>query len=90
MALPLILPMGFIAVYGTGTTISASGVSNTTPDGILRWGNIYNVWAGGETYIYGGDNVMFKETDVTVRLASGSAVYTILPARLVTKEELAP
>jgi hypothetical protein len=86
-ALPIFLPNGTIAVYGTGSTTSPSGISNTTADGEMRWGSVYQIWNGGATYVYGGDNVMFKETDVVCRLAYNNIPYTIVPARLVTKQE---
>ena len=85
--LPIFLPNGYIAVYGAGSTVSPSGISNITPQGVMRWGSVYQVWAGGETYVYGGDSVMFKETDVFCRLAYNTIPYTILPARLVTVQE---
>jgi len=84
--LPIVLPIGHIAIYGTGTMVSSSGVANTAPNGILRWGSIYQVWDGGATYIYGGDTVMFKESDVVCRIASQNIPYTIVPARLATKD----
>jgi hypothetical protein len=86
-ALPIILPSGTIAVYGMGTTLSPSGISNINPDGQLRWGSVYQVWSGGETFVYGGDNVMFREEDIICRLAYGNIPYTIVPARLATVQE---
>lgn len=90
MSLPITLPTGYIAIYGTGTPTSPSGISNIDPNGVIRWGSVYQVWDGGATYIYGNDNVMFKESDVFCRLAAASPanwVYTVIPARLVTKQE---
>lgn len=81
---PIILPVGFVAVYGPGfSTPTPQGVIN--PPGTL-WGSVYNVWDGGATYVYNGDSVSFREEDVRCRLAIGSARYTIVPARLATKE----
>lgn len=85
MSLPITLNVGTVAVYGDGST-------GTTPQGILlgtdmKWGSIYNVWDGGQVFVYSGDTVTFKENDVIVRLAIGSAHYTILPCKLVTKED---
>jgi hypothetical protein len=85
--LPISLPAGHVLVYGMGTTVSPSGVENTSASGGLRWGNIYQIWDGGETYVYGGDNIMFKETDVVCRLAYGGIPYTLVPARLATIQE---
>ena len=86
--LPIVLPTGYIAVYGTGTTVSPSGIGNIDPSGIMRWGTVYQIWDGGAPFIYGGDSVMFKETDVTTRLAYGGIPYTIVPARLATVQEV--
>lgn len=86
--LPITLATGQVAIYGTGTTVSPNGLSNINADGILRWGSIYQVWPGGETYIYGNDNVMFNEKDVVCRIVSSANIpYTIIPARLATKQE---
>lgn len=85
--LPIILPTGYVAVYGTGSSLSPNGITNINPDGPMKWGSIYQVWPGGETYIYGNDNVMFLENDVTCRLSYSNIPYTIIPARLVTKQE---
>lgn len=85
--LPITLATGQIAVYGMGTAVSPSGISNINADGVFRWGSVYQVWPGGETYIYGGDNVMFNNNDVVCRLSYNNIPYTIVPARLATKQE---
>lgn len=85
--LPITLSAGQVAIYGMGTTVSPSGIGNITADGVFRWGSIYQVWPGGETYIYGGDNVMFNEKDVVCRLAYSGIPYTIVPANLATKQD---
>lgn len=86
-SLPFTLKAGQVLVYGMGTDVSPSGISNISADGALRWGSIYQVWPGGETYIYGGDNVMFNENDVVCRLAYNNIPYTVVPARLATKQD---
>lgn len=83
-SLPITLPVGVVAVYGNGSqTPTPQGIIN--PPGTL-WGSIYNVWDGGQVFVYGGDTVSFRNKDVICRLAIGSAHYTILPCKLVTKE----
>lgn len=86
MSFPFTLPVGMISIYGIGS-------DGITPSGIVlqpnqRYGSVYNVWDGGRTFVYGGDPVIWKEEDTYCRLVIGSAQYTILPARLVTKDTL--
>lgn len=82
--LPIILPAGFIAVYGQGTSgIMPSGA--VTPANVL-FGSVYNIWAGGQTYVYGGDVVYWQDDKNIVRLATAGGTFTLLPARLVTKD----
>lgn len=80
--LPITLPAGMIAVYGTGDTgMMPSGATIPTD---YRFGSVYNIWAGGQTYVYGGDTVYWKESDTNVRLATAGGTFTLVPARLVT------
>lgn len=84
MALPIILPSGTIAVYGVGQ-------SGAMPSGVIvettwRFGTIYNIWDGGATFVYGGDVVMWKDGNEYTRLATTEGTWTIIPARLVTKD----
>lgn len=86
--LPIVLASGTIAVYGIGT-------AGTTPAGATlpenyRYGSVYNIWSGGETYVYGGNVVYWEEGTENVRLATAGGIYTILPARLVTKDNYIP
>jgi len=86
---PIILPVGFILVYGLGVEQSQSGI--TPENTVFKFGSVYQIWDGGEVFVYGGDSVMFKESDVTCRLAIGTDpnnVYTMIPARLVTREDI--
>lgn len=85
MALPITLASGYVAIYGTGTTQSPSGIANTSADGNIRWGEVYQVWSGGDAYVYGGDIVQFDNRQVTSRLLYNDYTYTVVPARLVTK-----
>lgn len=85
MSFPFVLPPGMVAVYGPGVWMP-------TPSGLTlpqdyRVGTVYNIWDGGATYVYGGDTVFWKEGSTEVRVASfGGTTYTIVPARLVTKD----
>lgn len=86
--LPIVLSEGQIAVYGIGTAgLTPAGA--TLPEN-YRYGSVYNIWAGGETYVYGGNVVYWEEGTENVRLATSGGIYTILPARLVTKDNYIP
>lgn len=86
---PIILPVGVIAVYGSGDV-------GTMPSGVIiesnsRYGTVYNIWDGGATYVYGGDVVYWKEGNQVARIVtSDNNTYTLLPARLVTIDNLIP
>lgn len=86
MNLPIELPVGYVLVYGTGTTVSTSGVQIVGEDSPVRYGSVYQIWDGGAAFIYGGDNVMFKDDDIYCRLLYNNIPYTMIPARLVTKQ----
>lgn len=86
--LPIILRAGMIAVYGIGD--SGAMPSGAIVQSNFRFGTIYNIWDGGATYIYGGDVVMWKDGNEYTRLATTEGTYTILPARLATKDYVIP
>ena len=86
--LPIILPAGSIAIYGWGYDTSNSGI---VPDNTaFKFGTIYQIWDGGATYIYGGDEVMWTGGTEQCKLAYSGNPYTIVKARLVTKQIIAP
>lgn len=83
-SLPIILPSGVVAIYGYGYTNSYNGIA---PDNIIfKFGTVYDIWAGGAAYIYGGDQVMWKEGDEQCKLAYSGNPYTLIEAKLVTKQ----
>jgi len=84
--LPINLPNGIVAVYGMGTSVSTTGIGNIDPSGDLRFGQVYQVYEGGAVFVYNFDNIMFREGDVTQRIMFDNIPYTLVPARLVTKE----
>lgn len=89
MSVPITLPEGFVLVYGRGSTQSVSGIipDNTS----IRFGSIYQVWAGGEVFVYGGTSVMFNPDDAFCRLAWDGRPYTMIEyARLAGDDKLAP
>lgn len=85
--LPINLSSGHIAIYGMGTDVSSTGVSLTSEQNKLRFGSVYQIWDGGAAFVYGGDNVVFSDKDVYDRVVYLGIPYTIVPARLVTKEQ---
>ncbi len=84
--LPLYLPNGVIAVYGTGTKDSSVGITLISEKSEVRFGTVSKVYDGGAVFVYDGDNVMFREEDVIDRVKYLNYPYTLLPARLVTRE----
>lgn len=87
MTLPIVLSAGEIAVYGPGDTSGTMPSGSVIPSSFV-FGTVYNIWAGGETYVYGGDVVMWKKGSEVVQLATVGGTYTILPARLVTQDSM--
>jgi hypothetical protein len=90
MPLPFNLPVGMVAVYG-------AGYNDTSPFGItmpsnFKYGTVYHIWSGGTAYMATNDIIMFREEDVRDRvvIASNNNTYTIVPARLATKQYVAP
>lgn len=86
----MILPPGYVAVYGRGREVSSG---DPTPSGLflepdMRMGTVYNIWDGGAPYIYGGDVVWWDERINPTRIvtAQSNLTYTIIPARLVTQD----
>lgn len=88
-AFPTILSPGQVAVYGNGWQgITDAGV---VIQGNQKYGTVYNIWDGGAPYIYGGDKVIFDESDVVCRLVtSDNLTYTILPFGKIATENIPP
>ena len=84
MSLPIVLPVGVVLVYGWGYDNSQSGIVPFTQH--YKFGNVYQIWNGGEVFVYGGDEVMWKDGTEICKLTYGGRPYTELPARLVTKQ----
>lgn len=84
MSVPIVLPVGVVLVYGWGNDNSQSGIIPFKQD--YKFGNVYQIWNGGEVFIYGGTEVMWKDGTELARLTYAGNPYTQLPARLVTKQ----
>lgn len=85
--LPIDLPNGVVAVYGMGTTVSSTGIEIIDQKSPIRFGQVYQVYAGGAVFVYNGDYVMFNNDEVVGRIVYQTVPYTLVPARLVTKEQ---
>lgn len=87
MSVPITLPSGYVLIYGRYYP-SNGGVY---PDNDKwRFGTIYQVWDGGQVFVYGGDEVMFNTEAVLVTLNYNNNPYQMIPARLVTKQITPP
>lgn len=88
MSLPIVLPFGTVAVYGDG--VQGSTPQTAMPSGAIiepsyKYGTVYHIWSGGESYVYGGDIVYWKDGSQLARIVTAENItYTVLPARLVT------
>ena len=80
------MPNGIVAIYGMGTTVSTAGIELLDQQSRVRFGSIYQIYSGGAVFVYGGDNVMFSNDDVYCRVSYDGIPYTLIPARLVTKQ----
>lgn len=89
-AIPVILPNGVILVYGWGNKRDGSEGLVTPTSQEFVFGSVYQVWDGGAVFIYGGDQVMWKQGDEQCQLAYGGNPYTQIEARLVTKQIIIP
>lgn len=88
MSFPIKLQTGLVAVYG-------QGYNDTNPFGIImpnnfKFGSIYNIWDGGSPFVTLYDIIMFREEDVNARIVTSpfNHNYTIVPARLATKQNV--
>ena len=88
--LPIYLPYNIVSIYGIGTNIGVSGI--TQPQGYL-WGNVETVSQYGIVWAAPGDSVLFKDSDVECRLAypTDNTSYTLIAeVKLVCREYPAP
>jgi len=86
LSLPISLPNGVVAIYGTGKKVSPSGITLMSESSEIRFGYIDSIYSGAAVFVYGGDAVMFKDSDVIERIRYNNYPYTLVPLRLVTKE----
>lgn len=76
LTLPITLPVGVVLIYGEGVEAGVTGIEpNNT---VFKFGQVSQAWDGGEVFVYGNPNVMFKEQDVINRLYYFGYPYTMI------------
>lgn len=82
---PINLGYGQVLIYGAGL---ATGVMGVRPEeDRFRFGTIYQIYEGGETYFSVGQSVMFDITQIEVKLDYQNYYYTLInQARLAISE----
>ncbi len=91
MSLPIVLPTGYVLIYGEGMTRNnTGGTSQIVADNTdFRFGTVYQIWSGGTPFIYGSGMVMFNNSDVQCRLLYNDYPYTLIhAARLAITEDI--
>jgi hypothetical protein len=87
MSVPIILPNGAVLIYGFGISRDGSEGLPTPTNTKFVFGTIYQIWDGGATFVYGGDQVMWKQGEEVCQLTYAGNPYTLINARLVTKQD---
>lgn len=86
-AVPILLPYGFVAVYGLGTDMGRINPTLGTTNIINRFATIYfvgaNMWSG-----IIGQSVVFNEKDEVCRLAWDNYPYPVIPYNKVIGTEI--
>lgn len=88
MSVPITLQEGQVLIYGRGTLEGFSGLQ--AENQIVKFGTIYQIWDGGEVFIYGGQSVFFNEKDVICRLAYNNYPYTLIEVAKLAGSEIIP
>lgn len=89
MSLPILLPYGFVAVYGTGIAAGVFNPDLATDDTINRFATIYQVGVNmGASQI--GESILFNSGDAVCRLAWDNYPYTVLPSDKIIGTETPP
>jgi len=84
---PINLGYGQVLIYGAGLATGTMGVSVEQAE--YRFGNIYQIYDGGETFFKVGDSVMFDATQIEARLIYLDYYYTLInQARLAISENV--
>jgi len=77
MSVPILLPYGFVGVYGEGLSIGMTGL--TTTDTTNRFATIYFIGDGMDMGMV-GSSILFKSKDEVCRLTWDSYPYPVIPA----------
>ena len=84
---PINLGYGQVLIYGSGLATGTMGVG--VEQGGFRFGNIYQIYDGGETFFKVGDSVMFDANQIEARLIYLDYYYTLInQARLAISENV--
>lgn len=84
---PISLPYGFVAVYGSGTDFGSINPTLSTTDTINKFGTIYFVGVNmGESQI--GESIIFNSKDQICQLAWDRYPYTVIPANKIIGTEI--
>ena len=90
MSVPIILPNGSILVYGWGTARDGSEGFVTPSTQRFVFGTVYQIWDGGSPFIYGGDQVMWKDGSELCKLVYAGKPYTFLEFKAASKQQIIP
>jgi hypothetical protein len=86
-ALPVLLPYGFVGVYGLGTPAGSLNPTLATTDIINRFATIYFIGANMYNGLI-GQSVIFNEKDEVCQLAWDNYPYPVIPYDKVIATEI--
>lgn len=75
MNLPGYLGVGFVSLYGIGSSVSPNGV--VAPTGFL-FSNVDQIWDGDSIVVSVGNNVLYNQNDMVCRLAWDNAIRVLI------------
>jgi hypothetical protein len=75
MSVPILLPYGYVAVYGLGTDAGQTGL--TTGDTINKFATIYYIGVGMNSGLI-GNSIIFNSTQEVCRLSWDNILYPVI------------
>lgn len=88
-AIPILLPYGFVAVYGTGTDTGRLNATLATTNIDNRFATIYLIGANMFSGLV-GQSVVFNSKDEVCQLAWDNYPYPVIPYNKVIGTEITP